>query len=219
MTAPLVAATDLLGVVDAELARRGHGRTALYEAMADRYGEKPDTHYKRIRRAEQAGGFDVGHADRVLVALDLGLDDLPDRPAAPRLRGDARLRGGYLTEQQVLACHALYQQGVSLRGIAERILPRTEFTSATRCAESLRRRFARMGLTRRPRGGVVTHGQAVGHGHGRTRNDYLTAWKRANGHRPAVRCEATTAAGSPCRAWAVHGAVVCRKHQPAEAAA
>lgn len=206
---------DVLEVVDREIARLGWTRADLYEALAQRFGYTPDAHYKRLRRAEQAGVMDVAEADRLLVIVDGRLEDVPGY-RTPRLRGSiATGDRGYLTDAQVLACHRLYMAGgLSLREVAERILPRTRYVSVLSCAEALRRRFVRLGLDRKGSADhLITHGRAIGHGHGRNRSDYVTAWKRAHGLRPAVRCTAVRDNGEPCRAWAVHGTERCNKHR------
>lgn len=214
MTVP---ASDLMGVVQAELARLEWTESDLWRALSDRHGYSVDYYRKAVRRAEVEGTVPLELADRVLVALDLTLDDLPTPPVAPRRRGDgapAVGATGFLTEAQVLVCHRLYLTGLSLREVAERILPRTPYTSVDRCAESLRRRFVRMGLERRGRGEhQVTHGRAR-----RSNNRaYINEWRRTHGVRPAVRCGATKANGEPCGSWAVHDTTRCNKHRRVEA--
>lgn len=213
-----IPAADLAATIDAERARRDLTRQQAAALYADRFGGHADTAAKWWRRAMREEVVDLDFADRWLTALDLSLDDLPAPPMLPgRARGGGHPTGvyGYLTDAQVLACHRLYESGLSLREVAERILPRTRYATAKACAESLRRRFVRLGLERRGQAEhLVTHGRA--RRRHPNRSAYVAQWKRDHGVRPAVRCTAQKADGGPCRGWAVHGETMCNRHRAVE---
>lgn len=149
----------------------------------------------------------------------------PVLPRKPVRRGKPAGVHGYLTDTQLRACHALYEQGHSTRTVAERIHPRTRYATVKSCANALLDGWRRLGLHTRDRAAATrlastTHGLAP----------------RGNvdpGHRHRMRvqrcevqdapCEAVRTQyprrGEPCRRPALLGERFCHAHHPARRAA
>lgn len=215
-----IPAAPVLHLVDADLAARGLTRTALAELMAERFGEHPDTHTKRLQRAEQGGLISLDHADRVLTVLGLHLDDLPDAPApdGPPRRSGGKPAGkyGYLTDAHLRACHALYEQGLSTRQVAQQILPRTRYASVASCVSALLDGWRRLGLPTRTvaeanRQRCTVHGLASDLEHRRR-------LRVARGAVQGTRCQAVRTQyprkGERCQRPALRGEAYCHAHHP-----
>ena len=68
---------EVLAVVEGTLRRLGWVRQDLLDAMAERFGGKPDSYDRRLRRAQARGTIDLDLADVLLEALDRTLNDVP----------------------------------------------------------------------------------------------------------------------------------------------
>lgn len=145
--------------------------------------------------------------------------------AKPRRPGRPAGKYGYLTDAQVRACHALYEQGLSVRQVAERIHPHTRYRSVRSCAEALHKHFRRLGLPLRERIEATVmastkHGMAPKHG---PRPGYGTYRRRVLAGRPdqplckGVRTQYPRR-GQPCRRPAMYGSDYCVSHDPAREA-
>lgn len=151
--------------------------------------------------------------------------DTPVEERTPRRRrGKPAGKHGYITDDQVRACHALYMRGLSVRQVAEQIHPRTRYRSAASCANSLFGHFARLGLPRRDRIEAVklactTHGLAPKHG---PRPGYQTHKRRViRGQADQPRCEGVVLQGrrrgERCEHRAMFGSRWCQSHDPERA--
>ena len=124
----------------------------------------------------------------------------------------------YLTFDQVRACHRLYEQGMSLRAIARRILPRTRYASVGSCAEALRAQFTYLGLPRRERVEATAAANRA-RGSGLTRRE-LKVRRGEILFRPlcaGVR-QQYPRKGAPCQVHAQAGSDFCAAHDPERAA-
>lgn len=220
----MIDADRLFALVDAALERRNEKRPDLYAALSARTGISADAWYRRVRRAEASGQVDLGIADTILVELDLSLDDLDpvDEKPPARRRGGGKPSGVYgkLTDAQVRACHVLYEQGLSMRQVADRVWERAGYASAAGCARALSEQFIRLGLPRRDRIEATKlrctkHGLASKHGR---RPGYQAYRRRVLAGIPdQPPCAGTTSAGKPCRHPAVRGSRFCMVHEPGRA--
>lgn len=218
----------LWAVVDRELVARDLGRNDLWELCAARHGGKASSYARRAWRWEHeaAGIVPLDRADEILIVLGLHLVDLDvddQAPPEPRCRGGGHPAGiyGYLTDTQLRALHVAYQQGMSLRAIAQQIHPRTRYASVKSCAAGIHQGFIRLGLERRERVAAVqaartTHGLAR---RGAVDRDHRLAMRRARGEikdRPMCAGTKTTypGRGRPCRARAMTGSDYCPVHTP-----
>lgn len=218
-------------VVRRELTIRGWAATDLWNLMSDRHGGTTHLHQKRARRwlDQDDALVPVDAADLVLTALGLNLTDVDiheDAVDAPRRRGGGKPAGvyGYLTDAQLRACHRLYETGVSLRGVAAHILPRTRYRSVKSCSMGLQQGFARLGLPVRDRvaatvAASTTHGLAPRHG-GDPGHRHMMRVRRGEIHDQPM-CAATRlnppGAGRPCRNRAMVGGRYCAQHDPGRA--
>jgi hypothetical protein len=223
-----VAYTDLMRLVDRELAARDLGRTDLWQLSSERHGDLPGSWARRAYRWErdQGGRVPLDRADQVLVVAGLHLNDLDitDEPAPERRRrGGGHPTGvyGYLTGTQLRALHVAYQQGMSLRQLAAQILPRTKYASVKSCSMGIQQGFIRLGLERRDRIEATRNASTV-HGLARRGNvdpAHRRALKVARGEildRPQCAGHKTTypGRGRPCRALAMTGSRYCAQHAP-----
>lgn len=222
-----VAYTDLMRLVDRELAARDLGRPDLWELCSERHGDLPGSWARRAYRweREHGGRVPLDRADQVLVVVGLHLNDLDvtDEPAPERRRGGGHPAGvyGYLTDTQLRALHVAYQQGMSLRQLAAQILPRTRYASAKSCAAGIHQGFVRLGLERRDRieatrRASTTHGLAP---RGAMDPAHRRALAVARGEimdRPPCAASKTSypGRGRPCRARAMAGSPFCAQHAP-----
>jgi len=215
-----IPAASVLHLVDQDLTARGLTRTALAELMAERFGEHPDTHTKRLQRAERGGLISLDLADRYLIVLGLHLDDLPDAPVpgGPGRRAGGKPAGkyGYLTDAHLRACHRLYEQGLSTRQVAQQILPRTRYASVASCVSALMDGWRRLGLPTRTvaeanRLRCTVHGLASDLEHRRR-------LRVARGAVQGTRCQAVRTQyprkGDRCRRPALLGEAYCHSHHP-----
>lgn len=230
MTHDTIPTAPFLQVVDKDLQARGMSRADLCELMADRFGEKPATHRKRLWQAERDGAIRLDRADAFLTALGLHLDDLPNTttpPAGPRPRAGGKPAGvyGYLTDAQLRACHALYQQGHSTRTVAQHILPRTRYTTVASCAMALHDGWRRLGLPTRTRAEAnrlrcTTHGLSP---RGNPDLEHRRRLKVARGAIQDTPCAGVRTQpprkGEPCRRPALRGEEYCHAHHPDRQAA
>lgn len=218
---------ELVSVIEAEARRLGLSKVQVAEAFAERHGGDPKTHERRLRTIAQQDSVNLDVADRWLTALDLTLEDLPNPPIVEgRRRGGGHAAGvyGYITDDQVRACHVLYMRGLSVRKVAEQIHPRTRYRSVASCANSLFGHFARLGLPRRDRIEAVklactTHGLAPKHG---PRPGYQTHKRRViRGQDDQPRCEGMVSQGrrrgERCGLRAMFGSRWCQTHAPERA--
>lgn len=122
-----------------------------------------------------------------------------------------------LTFHQVRVCHHLYQQGLSIRQVAEQVWKRAGYKSAASCATAIDGQFRRYGLPRRDRIEAVRlrctkHGLAPKHG---PRPGYMAHKRRVlHGQPDQPLCTAVTVKGTPCRHRAMFGETVCATHHP-----
>lgn len=210
-----VSRADLL----ATLARPGWGRARVFRAYADRHGVDVETARRRLERLPDP--VPLGVADDWLVALGLHLEDLPRPPEVegPRRTGGRRRGAGLLSEAQVRACHALYQRGLSVRQVAERVWERAGYATPASCAESLQHMFARRGLPRRSvREALVMRNWRHGRGTRDRDEGAYRRWLREQGrgfdgpYRPP--CAGTRRDGAPCRRPAAADGAYCVAHDP-----
>lgn len=141
-----------------------------------------------------------------------------DTPTTTR-RGGGKPAGvyGYLTDPQLRAAHMLYQQGLSVRRVAETIHPRTRYRTVASCAEALHQGWRRLALPTRDRreASIAAHTR-----HGRARRGhrdpaYARELRIRRGETLGIPCAATTNAGTPCRRPALRGERYCHNHHPA----
>lgn len=208
---------DLAQVIDAECRRLDLQPQAMYEAYGERFDMTADAAYRRLRRARDRGTLTLAEADRWLVVFDLTLDALPNPPevadAAGRLMRPPQ-RPHFLTDTQLLACHALYQQGASLNVIAAQIWDRVGYANVHSAQQALLRGFRRLGLARRDpteatRLALTKHGLARKDGDKAAYSRWL---RRRRGLQPM--CTETTGKGQPCRRTALRGSSFCLGHDP-----
>jgi len=229
VTHDTIPTAPFLQVVDKDLQARGMSRADLCELMADRFGEKPATHRKRLWQAERDGVIRLDVADRLLTVLGLHLDDIPDapKPTGPRVRCGGKPAGvyGYLTDAQLRACHVLYQQGLSTRQVAERILPRTRYTSLGSCVMALLDGWRRLGLPTRTRA-EANRLRCTKHGlspRSHPDQQHRRALRVARGDIQDQPCQGVRTQpprkGEPCRRPALRGEEYCHAHHPDRQAA
>lgn len=224
MTVPTSALWD---AVNRELATRGLSRSDLWRILAEHYGGQPNSYEKRAYRwdHEHGGQAPLDRADQILVALGLHLSDLDiDEQPAPRKRGGGKPVGvyGYLTDTQLRALHRAYEQGMSLRAIAQQIHPRTRYATVKSCAMGIQQGFARLGLERRDRATATRLASTI-HGlasRGNVDPEHRRRLKIARGeimNRP--RCAGRSIrSGKQCRCRAMAGSNYCHAHDPARRA-
>jgi hypothetical protein len=150
--------------------------------------------------------------------------DTPTLAHAPRRKGKPAGVHGYLTDAQVRAVHRLYAEGLSLRGCAKRIFPRTRYASEKACANALHGQFVRLGLPRRERieatvAASTTHGLAPR----KSRDpDHIRRMRVARGEIADRTCSGVKqtypSKGRPCRRPALAGSDYCIGHDPARRA-
>lgn len=225
MTCDTLPVGPFLEVVDRDQQARGLTRAELCELMAERFGEKPATHRRRLWAAERDGTISMAAADRYLVVLGLHLDDIPDAPtppAGPQPRGGGKPAGvyGYLTDAQLRACHALYQQGLSARQVAQHILPRTRYASIQSLTMALLDGWRRLGLPTRTRA-EANRLRCTTHGLGPRGNPDAEHRRRLKVARGAIQdkpCQGVRTQyprkGEPCRRPALIGEDYCHSHHP-----
>lgn len=133
-------------------------------------------------------------------------------------------RHGYLTDAQLRAAHVLYERGLSVRRVAERIHPRTRYASVSSCSMALIEGWRRLGLPRRDRieaavAASTVHGKAS---RGRVDRAHIHELRVARGEILDVRCEGVLASGArrgaPCSRPALAGERFCLVHHPARGA-
>lgn len=193
--------------------------------VAERIGINDRTLYRYLNRLDGEDRpleeVDLATVDRILLGLDIEMWEVypdPDRddaevycaecremvipdddglclwcdrdPSAPYRGGARKIGPDVFWEAQ-----ELYNSGLSLRQVAERIFPRTGYSNVVVCQNVVGRAFARRGWTRsRAEGLRLSHEQ---------------------GHRRHHPCRATTTRGRPCRKSASRGEKFCASHEPA----
>ena len=220
-----VNAAALLALVDRELAARDLTRSDLWDLCSDRHGDLPASWARAMHRWQHADAVPLERADQILVTLGLHLNDITgdDQAPADRKRGGGKPAGvhGYLTDTQLRALHRAYEQGMSLRALAQQIHPRTRYATVKSCAMGIQQGFARLGLERRDRiaatrAASTTHGLAP---RGNVDPAHRRALRVQRGEvldRPTCAGRKTTypGRGRPCRALAMAGSDYCAQHAP-----
>lgn len=180
----------LITVIDRELTVRGLTVATLAELITERFpdGDQPDTWARRILHWRRGSDAHVHHADQVLTALGLHLQDLTDTTTTPEnpRRAGGKPAGvyGLLTDTQLRALHRAHLNGTSIHALGRHIHDRVGYASPKSAAMAISNGFMRLGLERRDRP--------------------LCAAVRKNSPRR----------GEPCRLRAMAGSEFCSAHDP-----
>lgn len=127
-----------------------------------------------------------------------------------------RRRDAKLDIAKVRAAHRLYQEGLSVRKVADLIWERFEFASAASCAQALHDAFTAEALPLRNRIDA-TVAASWKHGKARRRSrdrEHVRAQRVARGEIRDRRCAATTSSGRPCARFALADRDHCIAHEP-----
>lgn len=122
-----------------------------------------------------------------------------------------------VTVEQVEEAYAWYEEGLSLRGCAARLLPATRAASAGALAETLRKQWQLRGYQLRDRVEAMVKASTI---HGRARRgenrdpQYRHDLRVRLGQIRAVRCLGLTKTGDRCRRPALAGGEYCVMHDP-----
>lgn len=218
----------LITVIDRELNARGLTVATLAELITERFpdGDQPDTWARRILHWRRGSDAHVHHADQVLTALGLHLQDLTNSLTTttenPR-RAGGKPAGvyGLLTDTQLRALHRAHLNGTSIHALGRHIHDRVGYASPKSAAMAISNGFMRLGLERRdritatrlastthglaPRGAVdPTHKRMMRVKRGEIMDRPLCAAVRKNSPRR----------GEPCRLRAMAGSEFCSAHDP-----
>lgn len=138
--------------------------------------------------------------------------DTPTLAARPRRAGRPAGKWGYLSDAQVRACYAFYEQGRPVLAIARQIHERTRYANCHSCSRALYLAFRRLGLPCRERieacvAASRVHGLAPKHG---PRPGYGAYKRRVLGGQPdQPRCAGVKTQyprrGEPCQHPAMMG--------------